>query len=461
MLRAVAFVTCLSACGRLDFDPRDADRGDLHEGGTQVVHATGPGIERLQDLAIDDSGSLALTGTFESMVQIGGRTATSIASNGEDMLVTVIDLDGSARWLYASGASTIGIGHDVTWLPDGSLLAGGYFSGTLLDPSGVSSGSGQDALRLHFAADGQRLAARVFGGTQNVQLRGLAATATRSIMGGVYGGSVDFGDGVLPSSASDSGFLVVSDAAGEGVSSRGLAGASDVYVNDVAIAADGSFCAGGRFAGTTDFGGGPIAPVGPAASAWVAKYEADGSLRWIATLGAPAGTGGIAVASNGDCIASGEFLGTIAIDGHTATAVGAEDGWFARFDVTTGAAAWLTSFGGAGSDLAYGVATYPPDGVVLAGRFSGSADLGGLAVTSEGSSDAFIAGYDGASRRQWLQLLQGEGTVDGRTLGRVATDPSGTRAGVAFDFTGTLRVGEDSWTADSTDGATVVVSIPR
>lgn len=429
--------------------------------GPQVVHATGPGAEALNDLAIDDAGSLALTGTFGALVQIGGRTATSTASSGVDMLVTVIDAGGSARWLYASGASTIGVGQDVAWLPDGSLLAGGYFSGTLGNPSGVSSGSGQDVLRLQFSADGQTLAARRFGGNQNVQIRGLAATATRSIMGGVYGGTVDFEDGPLPTSAFDSGFLVVGDVAANGLSSRGLIGNEEVYVNDVAIAADGSFCAGGRFRSTTDFGGGPVSPVGPAASAWVARYEADQSLRWVARLGSPALTGGLAVASNGDCIASGEFTGTIAIDGHTATATGVgEDGWFARFDAASGAALWLQTFGGAGVDRAFGVATYAPDGIVLGGRFSGSADLGGLAVTSEGSSDAFLAGYDGAGARQWVELFQGTGDVDGSTRGRVATDPAGTRAGVALTFTGTLRVGESSWTADGTDGAAVVVQIP-
>jgi hypothetical protein len=425
------------------------------------VHATGPGADGLTDLAIDDGGSLALTGTFGSMLQIGGRTATSSASSGEDMVVTVIDPDGSARWLYASGATTIGIGTDVTWLPDGSLLAGGHFSGTLSDPSGVSSGSGQDVLRLQLSGDGQTIDARRFGGNQNVQLRGLAATATRSIMGGLYAGAVDFGDGPLPTSGFDSGFLVVGDIAATGLSSRGLTGSEDVYVNDVALAADGSFCAGGRFRGTANFGSGPVSTVGPAASAWVGRYEADGSLRWLARLGSPALTGGLAIANNGDCIASGEFNGTIAIDGHTATTTGVgEDGWFARFDATTGAALWLRTFGGADVDRAYGVATFAPDGIVVGGRFSGSADLDGLAVTSEGSSDAFIAGYDGAGARRWIALLQGDGTVEGSTRGRVATDPSGTRAGMALTFTGTLRVGERSWTADGTDGAAVITSIP-
>ena len=126
---------------------------------------------------------------------------------------------------------------------------------------------------------------------------------------------------------------------------------------------------------------------------FVVKFDPDGNREWLRQLGAPA------VADRGYAIAT-DATGNVYVTGYTRGDLagpnqGDKDVYLAKLDAS-GAQLWLQQFGSAGEDKAWGVAA-TGDGVRLAGMTSGA--LG----TSAGALDAFLARYDAAGNRAWLQ----------------------------------------------------------
>jgi hypothetical protein len=461
LVRAVVACLCatLGGCGRIAFDGVGASAGGDGKPADEplLITMSGVGDNAIYDVAFDPAGDLAFTGSYSSTVTFGSQTQTSVATGGFDLFVAAADRDGTPRWLRAGGATISSSGQNLGYLPDGGVVVGGYFAGTLTGAGSINSGSGQDALWLRLAADGSVIQTTHFGSSSNVQTRGLAVTSAGVATVGIYRGTVDFGAGALPATAADNGFVVTSDLLGGTVRDRAFNGGGDVYVNDVALGAGGEVCIVGRFQQTTDFGGGPVASGG--SSGFVARYDGQLALRWARTFGSSTVAGGVAFAANGDCVAIGSFGATFTLDGLTASLAGTADGWVARFESTTGTATWLHTLGGTGDDLAFAVATYPPDRIAIAGRFEGSADLAGLAVQAEGVTDGYVLGLSGDGNVIWSQLLTGSGTVPTDISG-MATDATGTSLALAFDYSGELRVGTASSVAPDVDGAVAVLPIP-
>ncbi|MBA3330654.1 MAG: SBBP repeat-containing protein [Actinobacteria bacterium] len=126
---------------------------------------------------------------------------------------------------------------------------------------------------------------------------------------------------------------------------------------------------------------------------FVVKFDPDGNREWLHQLGVPA------LADRGYAIAT-DTTGNVYVTGYTrgdlaGSNQGDKDVFLAKFD-PTGAQVWLRQFGSAGEDKAWGVAA-TGGGVTLAGMTSGA--LGTLV----GALDGWVARYDAAGNRVWLQ----------------------------------------------------------
>lgn len=450
----------LGGCGRISFDPGDGTAsGDAGAGGDagapaapEVLDVTGAGTELISDLAFGPGGELAVIGGFGGAAQLGGMGLVSAAGGGDLMLV-LLGADRAARWGFTLGATTMGNGQNVVW--EGStVIGGGYFSGTT-QLGALASGGGQDVVLVRASAAGDAVTAAAWGGSQNVQLRGLTSDGTTTAIGGIYGGSPDFGAGPIAAALADNGFLAVGGPA-TFPTTRALLGGSDIYVNDLEFDADGALCVTGRFNATTDFGAGAVGSAG--SSTFVAKYEADLALRWVRAFGTGLNASGVTATADGDCVAVGMYQGTITIDAETTTAVGGEDVYIGRFDGASGATHWLRSLGGPTADLGFGVVVLPSQQVVVAGALSGTSSLAGLTLTSEGASDGYVAVLTGAGEPQALIRVGGTGAIT-NTTGGIASDPARGVVAVGFQYTGELVVDGLARTASGTDAAIVIVPI--
>jgi hypothetical protein len=85
----------------------------------------------------------------------------------------------------------------------------------------------------------------------------------------------------------------------------------------------------------------------------------------------------------------------------------------------------------------------PGGGVVLAGGWKGTLDLGGTSLTSAGPQDAFLASLDGDGGHRWHVVLPSQGEpVAFNRLGTVARDVQGGLVAVASFLGRKLTIGD-------------------
>jgi hypothetical protein len=137
------------------------------------------------------------------------------------------------------------------------------------------------------------------------------------------------------------------------------------------------------------------APSGDA-DAFVARYDSDGDLDWVAQFGSDDLDEALAVAVDGagGVLVTGRTRGSLA-----GTASGDFDVWLARYDAA-GVQVWALQFGSDAYDV---VRTASPDGA--GGVYLGGITDGDLGGSSGGGLDAWFARYDGAGNQLYLQLL--------------------------------------------------------
>ena len=157
---------------------------------------------------------------------------------------------------------------------------------------------------------------------------------------------------------------------------RKIEGGGDVWGST--LYSDGSFAVCGRGFGTMVFGGGTPAETTldctSGYSDWVARYDADGTLRFAVSATDCHGTAigsSVAALPDGTSIVGGSFTGTVTFAAGTSverifTSTGVDDGYMARLG-TKGDVLWARQLAGTGRELLYGATSMPDGTVVLAG----------------------------------------------------------------------------------------------
>jgi hypothetical protein len=254
------------------------------------------------------------------------------------------------------------------------------------------------------------------------------------------------------------------------LTSFGGGGNDDTIAGHYAADPGGSAYVGGRFTSQpADFGRGASGDVlvnsAGGYDAYVAKFNSDGSLAWVHSLG---GAGDewtlrwvFAHEASGDYLyAAGTFTSpSISLEsGITLTNAGGQDIWLAKFNAQDGTTIWAKSLGSVGSEYAQDMAV---DGgnVYLAGQFENTVNFGGKTMTAD--PNASVNGFmwtlnaDGNYVNAWqlstsLESIVVEGNtayVKGRYWGTVdfgdgvGRTPVGTNSIYVADYstTGSLR----------------------
>lgn len=203
-------------------------------------------------------------------------------------------------------------------------------------------------------------------------------------------------DGVsLPAPGGTDGLVVFVDGAGVAQAATQLGGSGDQHAWGVATADDGRSVVVGAFTGQLVAGGDTVTAAG-AGDVFVAAFDASGSLTWLRTMG-DAGDQRATVVARDDAgwVVAGTFAGTLSADGVAITSVGPGDGFVARFD-DAGTLQAASSFarGGRVEPLR---ALAVPDGLWLGGAFKGTTSFGSTEVSTTAAvndRDAFVARFD-------------------------------------------------------------------
>jgi hypothetical protein len=271
------------------------------------------------------------------------------------------------------------------------------------------------------------------------------------LIAGSVTGSVDFG-GCLASGTGSSGFIAKyssSRVCNWAKRFNGSQGSSNIM--GIATDSSGNVYVTGSFVNQVDFGGGfRTSFASPRLSnydVFIASYTANGVYRWDRTFGSGYGDSGFAIAttSTGDVIVTGQSADAdLAGDGHDTSGPGCtyqtssgSDMFLARYSGTTGNCQWAKFVGGTGQDAGLGVAVASNGDVVVTGYFQGSANFGGVQLTSVGLSDIFLARYSGQGGLLWAKRF---GSTGDDKANAVSLDDSGNIA-IGGYFSGTVDFG--------------------
>lgn len=356
-------------------------------------------------VAVKGSGNVLMTGSFSGTVDFGGGPLTC-AGNG-DIFVAKFDADGNHLWSQRFGDEKWERSDDVALDGSGNVFVTGSFDGTVDFGGGPLTSAGSlDIFVVKFDAGGNHLWSRRFGDfgdTTSGFDESVAVDGSGNVyITGPFSGTMDFGGGPL-TSAGDLDIYVAKlhYLSGDHIWSKRFGDANIQKFSRVAVDGSGNVLVAGTFEGTVDFGGGPLTSAGYA-DIFVTKFNADGNHLWSQSFGdtlADETCWGVAVDGLGNVLATGLFGGNINFGGHQLTSAGLSDVFVTKFNAD-GNHLWSQRFGDECSQSGKSVAVDSSGNVFVTGRFDGTVDFGGGPLTCAGpcsiweyTPDIFIAKF--------------------------------------------------------------------
>lgn len=350
------------------------------------------GTDLLAGVATDPSGNIVITGHFQGTVDFGGDPLTGLGEY--DVFLAKYDLAGNHLWSKRYGGLVgEGVG-GVSVDSSGRVVITGHFSGTADFGGGLFTSAGaQDIFIAGYDADGNHIWSRQFGSGSSDWGSSVAAYPAGDIVTtGLFHGNLSFGGPPLNNYGEGDSYLVKFDSAGNHLWSRNF---DPPWSDDVTIDASGNVLITGTAGRTADFGGLPLTCSG-GRNVFLAKFDAAGNHIWSQCFGDSLHWWAfhpLVAADAATVTLSGGFAGTWDFGGGPITSAGFEDIFLAIYD-TSGNHVWSRQFGDSliDNDIAAGLALDPHGNVVLAGTFLGVVDFGDGPLTSIGY-DVFLAEY--------------------------------------------------------------------
>ncbi|PJJ47886.1 SBBP repeat-containing protein [Hymenobacter chitinivorans] len=314
------------------------------------------GSNPIMALATDANGDFYITGNFTDRLQLG---ATELTNPGPCLYIAKLNAAGTVLRATTIPASLQVLPTGLALDALGNCYLTGLFQGTLTYPGGSitsQSSYGQDVLVLKCSPAGRVQWARQISSTSQDR----------------YG-------------AGNAGWAIAVDQAGNSFVTGNVSGTT-VQIGEQSF---------------TNRQG----------QAFVASYSPQGAVRWAKVWNKPADYAfsqgrGAAVDAEGNCYVSGNFFGTLALDGTTVQPAGYDNSVFmARFDARNGQLRWLQAPNGNGDGKC--LATDRAGKIYVANGFSGTATLGGTTLTSTGDNDIYVARYNRQGQAEWATRLGG------------------------------------------------------
>ncbi len=418
----------------------------------------GTGTDVGRSVAVDEHGNVYMSGYFKGTVDFGGGDITS--NGGSDIFLAKYSSDGTFLWVKTFGDTSDDVGYSVAVDSNDNAYVAGYFAGTVDFGGGTVTSSGPaDIFLAKYSPDGTCLWVKFFGGTSDDI--GFSVAVDRNgnaYVTGYFQGTADFGGGSVTSSGSYDVVIAKYSSTGTFLWAKTFGSTGADLGFSLAIDRNGNAYVTGYFQGTADFGGGSVTSNG-AADIFVAKYSSTGTFLWAKTFGDTTASNtsddygySLAVDANENVYVSGFFNGTADFGGGSITSNGAADIFLAKYS-STGTFLWAKTFGdttasNANDDYGSSLTVDANENVYITGFFNGTADFGGGDVSSNGSSDIFVAKYSSGGTFLWAKTF-GDTTASNTSTDQgmsVAVDASHNIYVTGF-FNGTIST--DSGTAVS------------
>ena len=347
----------------------------------------GEGEDYGTSVTTDSAGNAIVTGAFCGTVDFGGGPLSAGGDDIEssDIFVVKLGPQGDHLWSRRYGDESSQSGMAIATDDLDNVLFAGDISGTVDFGGGeiTSTGSGRDAFVAKLDPQGDHVWSLGFEDQAWARAVSIAADgANNVIVGGVFTGGVDLGDGMSASAGGRDGFVVALDEAGSVLWSRVLGGGGEQdYLRSLAAGEGGGVVVTGIFSGSVDFGGGPLTSEGITDDVYLAEYGADGEHDWSVARGnadwGAVWSWGVAINGVGEIVLVGWYTGPgVDLGGGALPESENWDMFVAKYG-SGGDHHWSTMFGSIPHDLASAVTTDGEDNILITGYVEGPVDFGG------------------------------------------------------------------------------------
>lgn len=401
--------------GTIDFDPANVHAGDADiltsPGGTAgYVAKYAPSgallwARRMGGSAIDSSmaegrainvdaaGSVFVAGQFRGTGDFGPFTLTA-AGSGKDAWVAKLNTSGTVLWANRWGRTDAGtFDGEIPQDLDNDAAGNVYVMSAKF-----GSAAGYDILK--YSAGGTLQWADSFANNHQGGSCGVTADAAGNVyVSGAFYGTVDFDPGaaqklVSAGTGAYSGFVLklttagkfgwVTPFVGQSLQVNGTWTYGYSQAQRVTLGTDGNVIVGGWYGNKVDFNpGSGTTNLPTVGGGFIVKLSAaNGSLNWAKAMEAAPSSYvfvyGLTTDYAGNIYATGSFTGTMDFNPDAGiasrTSAGSSDIYVLKLS-SAGSFTWAETFGGAGSDIGFGIAVDSSNTVHLAGYFAGTVDF--------------------------------------------------------------------------------------
>jgi len=225
-----------------------------------------------KSIAVDVSGNLIVTGAFQGTVDFGGGNLVS--AGAADIFLAKYNTSGVHQWSQRFGGTGNDGGAGIAVDVSGNLIVTGSFQGTMdLGGGNLVSAGAHDIFLAKYDASGVHQWSERFGSTGNDIADAPALDGAGNVfVTGYFDGTVNFGGGNLVSAGSSDIFLAKYNVSGAHQWSQRFGDSIQDFGNGVAVDGLGRAIAVGGFDGTVNFGGGNLVSAGSNEDGYIAQY---------------------------------------------------------------------------------------------------------------------------------------------------------------------------------------------
>ena len=403
------------------------------------ARGVGPSSQLTGGSAIDAAGNIYEVGTFTSSTTIGGVTLTSQGS--ADGYLAKFSSGGNLLWVRQLGSSSYDTAFDVAVDAGGNAYVVGAFAGTItlgngstLQLNGGTNGNYFKGFLVRFSPQGTPIWAQQSSGSVagSVAISGVGLDAQGNVcVGGLMDQVLTIGSTTISTSASNvEGTFLGRFSAGSGALqqlTRGFdyapstVGSTSYSYPQLVVASTGQMYLLSPFSQAIN-----VAGVGSFSSrgltdALVVRFSTTGYPEWAQQFGGSGAERTVSgtVDAAGNLYVAGYFSGPAAFGSSVQNGFGSFDGCLVKYS-SQGALLWVQPVGGSASDGLYDVGLDAVGNVYTVGTFNGTAQFGGVALTSAGLSDVVVVSYTSQGQLRWQQQAGGPANDSGTYL---ALDP--------------------------------------